>query len=243
MALRNQPYLPLYIQDFLTDERLINCSAQSTGVYIRLMCLMHKSDCYGKIMLRQKDKQTDKQIKNFALMFVRSLPYELLIIETALNELLEEKVIFIDGDYLCQKRMICDNVLSVKRAESGLKGGLKTKKKFASKLAKAKPKANNEYEDEIINYKYNSEKFKILWLDWKDYKKVEHRFSYKSKKTEQAALNELVKLSGDNENTAMDIIRQSIANSWKGFFQFKKINEIKKENHIPLKITTITGNV
>jgi hypothetical protein len=66
MALRDQPYIPLYIQDFLTDEKLIECSAQATGVYVRLMCIMHKSEDYGKILLRQKDKQKPKQIENFA---------------------------------------------------------------------------------------------------------------------------------------------------------------------------------
>ena len=58
MALRDQPYLPLYVQDFLTDEKLIECSASATGVYIRVMCIMHKSDPYGMILLKQKDKQT-----------------------------------------------------------------------------------------------------------------------------------------------------------------------------------------
>ena len=43
MALREQPYLPLYVQDFLTDEKLNECSAESTGVYIRLMCIMDKA--------------------------------------------------------------------------------------------------------------------------------------------------------------------------------------------------------
>ena len=43
MALRDQPYIPLYVQDFMTDEKLSECSAESTGVYIRVMCIMHKS--------------------------------------------------------------------------------------------------------------------------------------------------------------------------------------------------------
>ena len=41
MALRDQPYLPLYVLDFLVDEKLAYCSAESTGVYIRLMCILH----------------------------------------------------------------------------------------------------------------------------------------------------------------------------------------------------------
>lgn len=81
MALRDQPYLPLYIQDFLTDEKLAECSAESTGVYIRLMCLFHKSDTYGKILLKQKYKQSDKQILNFASQVAKNLPYDLLVVQ------------------------------------------------------------------------------------------------------------------------------------------------------------------
>lgn len=74
MALRDQPYLPLYIQDFLTDEKLMECSASTTGVYIRLMCVMHKSEKYGTILLRQKFKQTDQQISNFATQIAKHFP-------------------------------------------------------------------------------------------------------------------------------------------------------------------------
>ena len=64
MALRNQPYFPLYVQDFMTDEKLNECSAKANGIYIRLMCIMHKSEEYGTILLKQKYKQnemTDKE--------------------------------------------------------------------------------------------------------------------------------------------------------------------------------------
>ena len=69
MALRNSPYLPLYVQDFLTDEKLADCSANANGVYIRLMCILHKSEPYGKILLKQKYKQNaSKHIsKNFLI--------------------------------------------------------------------------------------------------------------------------------------------------------------------------------
>ena len=48
MALRDQPYIPLYVQDFMTDEKLNECSAATTEVYIRLMCVMHKSEKIGR---------------------------------------------------------------------------------------------------------------------------------------------------------------------------------------------------
>lgn len=118
MALRNQPYFPLYVQDFLSDERLSECSAESTGVYIRLMCLMHKSETYGSILLKQKDKQNENKIKNFAEKLVRQMPYSADVIERALLELIEENVIRIEGDVLYQKRMVNDGKLSETRASA-----------------------------------------------------------------------------------------------------------------------------
>ena len=150
MALRNQPYLPLYIQDFMTDEKLAECSAQATGVYIRIMCLMHKSETYGKVLLKQKHKQTDKQIKNFALMVARNLPYTSDVVLLGLEELLLEGVLQIEGDYLVQKRMVKDNDISEKRSVSGKLGGEKTKLK-TNKFAQAKVQANTEYEIEYEN--------------------------------------------------------------------------------------------
>lgn len=156
MALRDQPYLPLFVQDFLTDEKLIECSAQATGVYARLMCIMHKSTEYGRILLKQKDKQTDKQINNFANKLAKQMPYSFDTILASLNELLSENVIHIDGDFLCQKRMIEDNEISLKRSKSGKLGGIassENKKNFAV----AKVEANTEYENEYeIQYNKNA---------------------------------------------------------------------------------------
>ena len=144
MALRDQPYLPLYVQDFLTDEKLIECSASANGVYIRIMCIMHKSEPYGIILLKQKDKQTDNQIQNFALKLLRSLPYDLNTIISGLNELISEGVLQLDEDELRQKRMVKDFAISEVRKEAGKKGGEKTQ------FAKAKGEANIEDEDEIV---------------------------------------------------------------------------------------------
>ena len=157
MALRDRPYLPLYIQDYLTDEKLIECSAESQGVYIRLMCLMHKSEEYGTILLKQKDKQTCKQILDFALKLARQMPFGVETIERALTELLDEKVIAIEDDLLYQKRMVRDGKLSDTRAYAGRKSG-KNKESddfatanantFATDFAIAKTQANAEYENE-----------------------------------------------------------------------------------------------
>ena len=130
MALRDQPYLPLYVQDVLTDERLIECSAEAHGIYFRLLCILHKQETYGVICLKQKYKQTDKQIFNFAEMFVKQMPFQANQIERSLQELLNEGVIKIEGDELIQKRMKKDGQLSLLRAEVGKKGGSNVTKQY-----------------------------------------------------------------------------------------------------------------
>ncbi len=155
MALRDQPYLPLYVQDFLTDERLNECSAESTGVYIRLMCLMHKSQEYGTIRLKQKDKQSGEAAKDFAVKLARQMPYAADVIERSLRELLEEEVLSLDGDQLFQRRMVKDGRLSSIRQEARKQRRDKVQtdsedfvEEFVSGFVPTKPATNAEYETE-----------------------------------------------------------------------------------------------
>jgi hypothetical protein len=151
MALRDQPYIPLYVQDFLTDEKLNMCSAASQGVYIKLMCIFHKQEPYGGILLKQKDKQNESTCLNFASKLAKLLPFDVLTIENAICELLDEDVLSVDGDFLYQKRMVKDNEISSIRSNSGKIGGKKTQEKsknFAKAKDEAKLKQNTEYENE-----------------------------------------------------------------------------------------------
>lgn len=173
MALRNQPYFPLYVQDFMTDEKLNECSAKANGIYIRLMCIMHKSEEYGTILLKQKYKQNEsksenlleqknKQVSEFASQLSKNMPFSIQEIVEGLTELLEEKVVHIEGDKLIQKRMQKDGIISDKRSSAGSKGGKKSSERkqnenFAADFAQAKPEAKtkqnteNEIESEIEN--------------------------------------------------------------------------------------------
>lgn len=145
MALRDQPYLPLYIQDIMTDEKLNECSAATHGIYIKgIMCLMHKSEEYGKILLKQKYKQTESISLNFGKQISKHTPYSPEEISKAIDELLREDVCQLSGDYLCQKRMIKDNSISEARSNAGKKGG--GNPNFVSKLVKTKKQTNTENE-------------------------------------------------------------------------------------------------
>jgi len=162
MALRNQPYIPLYVQDFLTDEKLNECSAESVGVYIMLMCVMHKSKEYGTILLRQKDRQNVNIVSDFAVKLTKHLPYDATTIERALTELLEEGVLNIDGSMLFQKRMVRDGKLSEMRSAAGKKGADTTNSKFfaaanQSANGAANMAANSENEVEVENETENED--------------------------------------------------------------------------------------
>lgn len=169
MALRDQPYLPLYVQDFLTDEKLAECSASANGVYIRVMCIMHKSEEYGKIYIKEKDLcraicpgktsgKYDGKLPAIAAKLTRHLPYSTPEIEAALEELLDEGVLSLEGNCLYQKRMVKDAEISEKRALSGRRGAQATNNKYdltpknngevIGDFAPANIPANTEYENE-----------------------------------------------------------------------------------------------
>ena len=130
MALTNQPYLPLYVKDWLTNNKLKLCSPGAHGLLINIMCVLHKEDSYGRILLNQKFKQSDKQIKNFASMFAKLLPFSEAEIERYLEELVSEKVLYIDDHYLYCDRMERDALLSKTRSATGKLGGDKTAKRL-----------------------------------------------------------------------------------------------------------------
>jgi hypothetical protein len=188
MALRNQPYLPLYVQDFMTDEKLIECSPGATGIYIKILCVLHKSEKYGTILLQQKDKQTEYPLKNFALKLAKYLPWDPQTIETGLKELTEQNVVQIEGDQLSQKRMVKDNALSETRSEAGKAGGFH--KHLAIAKPEAKPLANteSESEDEIESDLLKKVPFEKFWeiYDKKiDRKKCEPKWNRLTKQEQE----------------------------------------------------------
>ena len=66
-----------------------------------------------------------------------------------------------------------------------------------------------------------SDNFLVHWQNWIDYKKTSHKFVYKTETSLKISFENLVRLSANNEQNAIEIINQSIANGWKGFFELK----------------------
>ena len=82
-------------------------------------------------------------------------------------------------------------------------------------------KGKERKENEIKVNNIFSDLFLDKWNEWINYKKSSFNFTYKTESSIQIAYDSLVKLSESNEQTAIDIINQSIGNGWKGFFQIK----------------------
>lgn len=66
-----------------------------------------------------------------------------------------------------------------------------------------------------------SEGFLLKWSLWKEFKKKEFKFSFKSEISENAAIAKLHRLSQGKEDLAFKIIMQSIENGWQGHFNYK----------------------
>ena len=264
MALRDQPYLPLYVQDFLTDEKLAECSAESTGVYIRLMCIMHKSKEYGKILLRQNERQSERLVPDFAEKLSMHMPYKVPVIERALDELLDKEVLYIEENALCQKRMIKDAELSEKRAFAGKKGAETSNKRFSknTRFAAAKQTANKtpkqtanteieieyEIEGENKNIKDNNKgldnpfhgELHDAFQDWLAYKKEKNQ-SYKPQGL-KSLITQVTKYAEQfGETETAEAIRDSMASNYQGIV-FEKISRAKSATKKEDRLKTKTAN-
>ena len=147
-------YFKFNTKDFRTDHNVCNCEPASIGVYTFLLCLLFDSPEKGRFhlkpgclknfpvfLLKQNVQQTNEQFvqqtnehkKNIcceiAAQLAKHLPFANETLSPALQDLLENNVIYIDGESLCQKRMLRDYIISKKRTVSGANGGNKTKNK------------------------------------------------------------------------------------------------------------------
>lgn len=63
--------------------------------------------------------------------------------------------------------------------------------------------------------------FADAFTTWLEHKKKQFKFEYKTERSLKAAYAELVKLSGNDPDIAMQIVEQSMSNGWKGLFELK----------------------
>lgn len=84
----------------------------------------------------------------------------------------------------------------------------------------------------IPDYEFVAPEYKEILLDWLEYKR-NRKQSYADEKSIKVCYNKLIKLSGNNSETARMIVEQSMANNWAGLFELKNENQygISKKNY------------
>lgn len=161
-------YLKFNVKDFMTDEKVRDCSAAANGVYIHIMCLLFNTETKGKYLLKsegikkfasilpkqnveQNNKQTYQQLLEIcscvSSQLAKHLPFTENDISPALCELLENNLLFLEGNFICQKRMLRDAEISKIRSKSGKKGGDRTESKKKNPAAEEK---KEESTDDIL---------------------------------------------------------------------------------------------
>lgn len=116
--------------------------------------------------------------------------------------------------------------LSLESKEQELRNLESLLKAKEEELAKREAALKAKYGGTPPNLDFVSEGFKSTFQLWLDYKR-ERKESYKSEKSLKIAYNQLVKLSGNNPDTAKLIVEQSIASNWQGLFELKNKNHNK----------------
>jgi len=210
------PYFRFTASEWLNDDISLE-PYELKGLFIDICAYYWFKDC--SITLAMLEKRFSNAVK-------------------MINELTELKILKIDShnfiiisfldkqyDLLSKKR--------IKRQEAGKKGGLQRAsnakamlKQKSSYKDKDKDKKKDKDKEEII-LPFQTDNFIKFWDLWKQYKKEEHKFTFKSEISEQSALKKIGKDSENNENTAIEMIEYSIANGYKGLF---KDNNYGKQN-------------
>lgn len=107
----------------------------------------------------------------------------------------------------------------------GFKYPLQRVKEKEKEKDKVKVKEKEKDKREIV-FPWTSEKFLNLWQEWKNYKRLEHGFKFRSPQSEQASLTQLANETGGNEKWACDSILYAMSKGWKGAYPEKsKTNE------------------
>ncbi len=221
-----------YPSDWLTDEKLLACSLAAQGLWMRLLCVMHKNDKRGRLEIAGK-KPTPQQLGRL----VGISPSE---IETLLNELVEAGVPSVtDGGVLISRRMVRDEKLRKVRSAAGKRGGDVTGNllKQNAKQTSSKPEANGQANvkpilkqtsvsvsvshpcvskdgcaaESPLPLELNTERFRAAWAKWE-----KHRREIKKPLKPTQAETMLATMAEWGEERAVAAILFTIGKGWQG---------------------------
>jgi uncharacterized protein YdaU (DUF1376 family) len=207
------PAFLLYSSDFLTGT--FTMSNEQVGMYIRLLCLQH-----------QKGVLSEEDMKKICTTYDSSIYEKFIKSEDGYyNQRLKEE---------SQKRKAFCDSRRTNRLKKHTDKTSDTYEKHMSPHMEDENENENRIEDEssivseVFSHIAETTELNIAWNEWKEYKHTQFKFKYKTRKSEIIALKNLQTISNGKINEAIDIIRQSISNGWKGLFPIK--SEQSKSN-------------
>jgi hypothetical protein len=240
----NKPYYPLYTGDFLKETTMLD--AEKIGFLILIIMAAWNNSSQGFIECSWTDLKFICHAENIehVKQNVSKIKAKKILCIEFVHQNTDPDLEIVRVVY---PPMVHQFHVSQVRAEAGSAGGKESsKKKSLNKKGRAKSKQTNGIdignandfetvleEDSLKGETINpfSDFFLQHWADWKEYKLSEHKFKYKSLKSEQAALDQLCGFAESAEDTAIKIIQQSKANGWKGFFPLNSQSNEKKNGH------------
>lgn len=115
------PWMKFYPSDWLSDERLRACSGEARGLWIDMLCLMHKSDRRGYLQLNGQPLTLDQLARSTGRSTEESARQLQELKTSGVFSVTEHGVIF-------SRRMVREEGKSVKCSEAGRLGGNPTLK-------------------------------------------------------------------------------------------------------------------
>jgi hypothetical protein len=73
-------------------------------------------------------------------------------------------------------------------------------------------------ERDLLFFPWESDEFMNAWAAWKEHKRAQFKFKFKTTKSEQIALHKLHRDTNGDETNAIEAIASSIANGYRGIF-------------------------
>ena len=202
------PAFLFYSGDFLSGTYTM--TDDQVGKYIRLLCLQHQKPEH---LLNEEDmificKSYDKTVYDKFTKNEQGLYF---------NERLEIEI--------SHRKYYTDSRSKNRKGKVKESKSSKSRKKHMKIISKSyEDHMENGNEIEIENkeigiWNGNSEKFKLIWQNWIDYK-TQRKEKYVPI-GERAAIKNLFKISKGDIKIAEEIINHSIAQGWKGLFELK----------------------
>ena len=207
--------------------KIQRCSLETQAEYMRLLCLYWNKE--GSLSFEDADEEIENLDELLKKKVVKLDSNNFLIINFLdeqldnVNEIREKRSKA--GKASAKKRAsVKQDPTRVEHVLTSVEGCSTEKSRVEkSRVEKSRVEEREKIErkKKVIVFPFDDEGFLSHWEIWKTYKKEEHKFSFRSPTSEQAALKKLSNLATTPQQ-AIAIINQSIENGWKGFFEIKE---------------------